>query len=102
MASGHVAVDARRTDGFEGNVIHSMLSDYQRTEPDPNDPSKPRFVEQSATNGALGFMRAWRLSPRDRKLDVETFNPELGQSYTDDRNEFELDVELVGAGMGFQ
>lgn len=102
MASGHVAVDARRTDAFEGNVIHSMLSDYQRTEPDPNDPSKPLIVEQSLTNGGHGFMRAWRLSPREQKLYVETFSPKLGQSYTDERNHFELDVELVGAGTGFQ
>jgi len=102
MASGHVAVDARRTDVYEGNVIHSMLSDYQRTEPDPSDPSKPLIVEQSLTNGGHGFMRAWRLSPRDQKLYVETFSPKLGQSYTDERNEFELDVELVGAGTGFQ
>jgi hypothetical protein len=102
MASGHVAVDARRTDEFEGNVIHSMLSDYQRTEPDPSDPDKPLIVEQSLTNGGHGFMRSWRFSPRDQKLYVESFSPKLGLSYTDDRNQFELDVELVGAGRGFE
>lgn len=101
MASGHVAVDARRTDEFEGNVIHSMLSDYQRAAPDPDDPSQPIIVEQSLTNGGHGFMRIWRFSPSQQKLYVRTHSPKLDADYTDDRNEFELDVDIVGAGSDF-
>ena len=100
-ASGHVSRDARRTDEIEGNVIHSMLSDYQRSAPDPDDPSQPVIVDQSLTNGGLGFMRIWRFSPADQKLYVESYSPMEDASYTDGRNQFDLDVDLVGTGGAF-
>src|SRR5690606_37224657 len=49
MASGHVAHAARRTDDFQGNLIHSMLQDYQRMAIDPMDPSRPIMIDQSTT-----------------------------------------------------
>lgn len=98
MASGHVSKDARRTDEFEGNVIHSMLSDFQRSAPDPDDPEKPVVVEQSQTNGGQGYMRIWSFSPATQKLNVTTYSPKKDASYTDGRNEFTLAVDLVGAG----
>lgn len=101
MASGHVSKDARRTDVFAGNVIHSMLSDYQRSAPDPNDPEKPVVVEQSQTNGGQGYMRIWTFSPARQQLHVTTYSPKKDASYTDDRNQFTLDVDLVGAGGPF-
>lgn len=101
MASGHVSKDARRTDEFEGNVIHSMLSDFQRSAPSPDDPEKPVVVAQSQTNGGAGYMRIWKFSPAEQKLHVETYSPKRDASYTDDRNEFSLDVELTGAGGPF-
>ena len=101
MASGHVEIDARRTDDFEGNVIHSMLSDYQRSAPDPNDPSKPLVGDQGLTNGGHGYMRIWRFAPAEQKLYVETYSPKEDASYTDDRNQFALDVDIVGAGGAF-
>ncbi len=100
MASGHVSVDARRTDTHQGNVIHSMLSDYQRCFPDPADPTRPLVGEQSRTNGGAGFMRIWRFSPSEQKLHVRSYSPKLNASYTDARNQFSLDVDLKGAGTG--
>lgn len=98
MASGHVAQAARRTDEFEGNVVHSMLSDYQRSAPDPDDPSRPIVVEQSLTNGGHGYMRIWTFSPAQQRLHVESYSPKNDAYYTDDENEFDLDVDLLGAG----
>lgn len=101
MASGHVAIDARRTDEFAGNVIHSMLSDYQRAFPDPADPTNPIVGEQATPNGGLGFMRIWRFSPAEQRLYVESYSPKEDMSYTDELNQFWLPVDLVGAGGAF-
>src|SRR5690606_28957676 len=101
MASGHVSKDARRTDEFEGNVIHSMLSDFQRSAPDPKDPEKPVVVEQSQTNGGQGYMRIWEFSPARQELRVRTYSPKKDASYTDGRNQFTLKVDLEGAGGPF-
>jgi hypothetical protein len=100
MASGHVAQDARKSDTFEGNVIHSMLSDYQRSAPKPSNPEEPEVVEQGLTNGGLGYMRIWTFMPSRQALFVESYSPKLDASYTNDQNEFELPVDLLGAGRG--
>lgn len=100
MASGHVAQDARKSDTFEGNVIHSMLSDYQRSAPKMSNPEEPEVVEQGLTNGGLGYMRIWTFMPSRQALFVESYSPKLDASYTNDQNEFELPVDLLGAGRG--
>ena len=101
MASGHVAQAARRSDEFAGNVIHSMLSDYQRSAPDPNNPEQPIVVEQSLTNGGHGYMRIWQFEPSRQKLYVESYSPKHDAAYTDEQNEFELDIDILGAGGPF-
>lgn len=101
MASGHVKQDARRTDVFAGHVIHSMLSDFQRSAPDPQNPQQPRAGRYLRTNGGEGYMRIWTFSPAQQRLRVETYSPKRDASYTDDRNLFTLDVDLVGAGGPF-
>lgn len=98
MASGHVAQAARRSDDYQGHVIHSMLSDFQRSAPDPKDPETPVVVDQSQTNGGLGYMRIWGFMPSRQELYVETYSPKRDASYTDKQNEFSLPVRLVGAG----
>lgn len=98
MASGHVAQAARRTDKSGGNVIHSMLSDFQRSAPDPNNPQQPQVVAQSLTNGGHGYMRIWNFAPSRQELFVETYSPKKDASYTDEQNEFNLRVDLLGAG----
>ncbi|MEZ4448914.1 MAG: LamG-like jellyroll fold domain-containing protein [Nannocystaceae bacterium] len=100
MASGHVAQAARRSDTFEGHTIHSMLSDFQRSAPDPNNSEQPVVVEQSQTNGGLGYMRIWGFAPSRQELYVETYSPKRDAAYTDEENEFALKVRLVGAGRG--
>jgi hypothetical protein len=42
MTCGHISAEAKRTDTFERNVIHSMLADYQ-----------------GRANGGGGSMRVW-------------------------------------------
>ena len=101
MASGHVAQAARRSDEYAGNVIHSMLSDYQRSAPDPNNHEQPVVVEQSQTNGGRGYMRIWQFEPSRQKLYVESYSPKNDAAYTDEQNEFELDVDILGAGGPF-
>lgn len=98
MASGHVAQAARRTDTFAGNVIHSMLSDYQRSAPDPMNPEQPVVVDQGLTNGGHGYMRIWTFMPSRQSVFVESYSPKLDAAYTDEQNEFELPVDLLGAG----
>lgn len=98
MASGHVAQAARRADDYEGHVIHSMLSDFQRSAPSPGDPETPVVVDQSQTNGGLGYMRIWGFQPSRQELYVETYSPKREASYTDEENEFALPLRIVGAG----
>lgn len=100
MASGHVSLDARRTFESNGNLIHVMLSDYQRAFPSAADPENPEVGDQGTTNGGRGYMRIWRFSPADQMLHVESYSPKLDASYTDELNEFSLPVDLVGAGSG--
>ena len=84
MTCGHVSAEARRTDTYQGNVIHSMLADYQ-----------------ADGDGGSGFMRIWEFSPANDELTVRTYSPSRDEWLTDDDSEFTLDVELLGAGENF-
>jgi hypothetical protein len=91
MTGGHHCVDgdgeARRTDELGGNVIHSMLADYQCIgyQPPPG-------------GGGQGFLRVWELSPKRNEIRVRTYSPSLDQWEVDRRAEFVLPVDLRGAG----
>lgn len=89
MTCGHISAESRRTDVFEGNVIHSMLADYQSTEFDGVD------------NGGSGFLRIWEFSPANGELTVRSYSPSLDRFLTDGDSEFTLEVELSGAGGSF-
>src|SRR5690606_19861537 len=84
MTCGHVGAEARRTDVFGGNVIHSMLADYQ-------------FREESGS----GWMRIWEFSPAAGQLTVRTYSPTLDRWETDADSEFTLPLDLTGAGAPF-
>ncbi|MCA9655414.1 MAG: metallophosphoesterase [Myxococcales bacterium] len=84
MTCGHVSAESRRTDVYQGNVIHSMLADYQ-----------------GDGDGGSGFLRIWEFSPANDELTVRTYSPSLDQWMEDDSSEFTLEVELLGAGGDF-
>jgi hypothetical protein len=79
MTGGHVSAESRRTDTYEGNVIHSMLADYQ-----------------GRTHGGDGWMRIWEFSPAYGELTVRTYSPSLNRWETDANSEFTLPVDLGG------
>lgn len=84
MTGGHVSAEARRTDVYQGNVIHSMLADYQFD-----------------GDGGSGFLRLWEFSPANDELTVRTYSPTLDEWMTTDDSEFTLPVDLRGAGDDF-
>lgn len=84
MTSGHISAEALRTDVHQGNVIHTMLADYQ-----------------ADGDGGSGYLRLWEFSPASGELTVRTYSPVLDDWYTDADSEFTLEVELPGAGEGF-
>ncbi len=84
FTNGHVSGEARRTDTYNGNVIHTMLADYQ-----------------SRDNGGDGWMRIWEFSPANNELTVRTYSPALDKYETDDNSEFTLPIDLRGSGGPF-
>jgi len=84
MTCGHVHAESRRTDVHQGNVIHSMLADYQ-----------------GDGDGGSGFMRIWEFSPANDELTVRSYSPVSDEWLTDEDSEFTLEVDLPGAGGPF-
>lgn len=85
MTCGHVSAESRRTDVHQGNVIHSMLADYQFD-----------------GDGGSGFLRIWEFSPANDELTVRSYSPSQDEWLTDEDSEFTLSVELPGAGGPFE
>ncbi len=85
MTGGHVAAESRRVDTYKGNVINSMLADYQGRD-----------------LGGGGFMRIWEFSPASQTVSVRTYSPTMDKYETDADSEFTLDVDLRGAGGAFR
>lgn len=84
LTCGHVSAESRRTDVHQGNVIHSMLADYQ-----------------GDGDGGSGFMRIWEFSPANDELTVRSYSPSRDEWLVDEDSEFTLEVELPGAGGPF-
>ena len=59
MLCGHVAGQGRRTDVFNGNTVHTLLSDYQ----------------SGFTNGGNGYLRIMQFKPASNTLSVTTYSP---------------------------
>ncbi len=85
MTCGHISAESLRSDDFEGNVIHTMLADFQ-----------------ADANGGGGYMRIWEFSPANDELTVRTYSPKADAWYTDEDSEFTLKVDLVGSGSTFE
>ena len=77
MLCGHVAGEARRTDIFNGKIVHSVLSDYQ-----------------GRTNGGNGWIRIMKFRPSAGKINVYTYSPALNQSEADADSQFILDYDF--------
>lgn len=73
MLGGHVGGNGEgyRQDGYNGNLIRSMLTDYQ-----------------GRTNGGNGLMRLLTFSPKNDRMTARTFSPFTQEEETDDDSRF--------------
>jgi hypothetical protein len=81
MLSGHVPGEGRRTDVYEGNTMHSVLSDYQ-----------------SRTNGGNGWLRIMEFDPAANMINVKSYSPYLNQFEEDGDSQFSLPYTMSGIG----
>ena len=77
MLCGHVNGESRRTGVFNGDTVHTILSDYQ---------GRP--------SGGAGWMRIMKFSPEFNTMTVQTYSPTLGQYENDTNSFFVLPVNL--------
>lgn len=80
MLGGHVfneGGEGRRTDTFNGNTVHTLISDYQG-----------RF------NGGNGLMRIMRFSPANNRVYVTTYSPYTGNYETDANSQFSFAYDM--------
>jgi hypothetical protein len=85
MMCGHISDEARRSDIFGGNEVHTLLSDYQ-----------------SRTNGGDGWLRYLQFDVQNNTIDVKTYSPTLDQHETDANSEFTLTFSGGGFASEFQ
>lgn len=80
MLCGHINPngESRRTDTFNGNTVHTLLSDFQ---------DRP--------NGGNGWMRYMEFMPNEGKIAVSTYSPFLDRYETDSNSRFVLDYEML-------
>ena len=77
VLSGHVVDAARRVDTNNfGKNVYQILADYQ-----------------SDTLGGNGYLRIMEFFPDQGKINIKTYSPWLNQYKTDDKNQFELNVD---------
>ncbi len=77
MLCGHNHGEGRRSDIFNGNIINTLLADYQ-----------------DYPNGGNGFLRIMEFRPSENKIYVSTYSPSLDQFETDGNSEFVLDYDM--------
>ena len=78
MLAGHRHGEGRRTDIFNGNTVHTLLSDYQ-----------------GRANGGDGWLRILEFSPANNQIRVRTYSPSLNQFETDADSEFTLSYDMT-------
>jgi hypothetical protein len=87
MVGGHITGntgEARRTDTYLGNTMHTILSDYQ-----------------GRTNGGNGLFRIFEFRPSENKIYVQTYSTQTNSYEIDASSEFTLDVNLAPAVLPF-
>ncbi len=82
MLGAHFPGEGRRSDTFNGHVIHTLLADYQMR-----------------TNGGNGWMRLLRFSPVSNTISVRTYSPWLDAWEEDDDSQFDLPLNMDDAGL---
>jgi hypothetical protein len=73
MLCGHKHYEGRRKDTYNGNIIYTLLADYQ-----------------DYPNGGNGWLRILKISPSLEIIKVKTYSPYLNQYKTDPESEFIL------------
>jgi len=77
MLCGHVHAEARRSDTYNDNTVHTLLADYQ-----------------GEPNGGDGWLRIMEFSPDNNEIYVKTYSPTLSSWETDADSEFTLSYEM--------
>ena len=70
--------EARRMDVYDGNTVHTMLSDYQ-----------------GRAGGGNGLLRILEFEPLKNKVSVKTFSPYLNSFETDADSQFDLSFNML-------
>jgi hypothetical protein len=86
MLCGHAGVSTwqpRRTDTFDGNTIHTLLSNYQR-------------FENCPLSCGNGYLRIYTLSPQNNEITAQTYSPWLDVFKTDIHHQFVLPYDMEG------
>ncbi len=79
ILGGHVSSESRRSDTFNGNTVHTLLSDYQ-----------------GRTNGGDGWLRILEFQPANNLISVRTYSPTLNAFETDSGSQFTLPYDMNG------
>lgn len=79
MLGGHVTGEGSRVDTYNGNVVRTLVQDFQ-----------------GWTNGGNGFMRIMDFSPSNNVVSVETFSPWTGEAEQDEDSRFLFNYHMVG------
>ena len=77
MLCGHRHGEARRVDVYDGNIVHTLLADYQER-----------------VDGGDGWLRILEFFPDMDAISVTTYSPNLGFFETDSDSHFELSYEM--------
>jgi hypothetical protein len=72
--------EARRSDTFNGNTVHTIMSDYQ-----------------GRGNGGNGLLRIMEFDPLLNKVSIKTYSPYANIYETDADSQFELNVDLASS-----
>ena len=84
LMGGHVSSltggEARRTDIYQSNRVHSILSDYQ-----------------ARAFGGNGLLRIYEFDPSQNKVSVQTYSPYTNTFETDASSQFELSFNMLPA-----
>ncbi len=70
--------EARRTDVYNGNTVHTMLSDYQ-----------------GRAGGGNGLLRILEFDPARSNIAVKTYSPYLNTYETDADSQFDLSLNML-------